>query len=171
MDIKKITAFNKEKINVLIETPKGSSYKYDFDPGLNIFQLNKIMPLGMMFPFDFGFIPGTKGGDGDPLDVLVLMDQALIQGSLLCCRPLALLEASQKERDGREERNDRIIATSEFSTKYVDEKNFIAGHQEILHQIETFFKEYNNLAGKVFQPIHWHNGEKVFETIKNSLIA
>ena len=69
------------KLNVIIDTPKGSrnKYKYKEDPG--IFTLSSILPVGAEFPFDFGYIPGTVGGDGDPLDVLVLMDELFSLGA------------------------------------------------------------------------------------------
>jgi inorganic pyrophosphatase len=169
MELSKILPLKNDRINVIIETPRDSVYKYDYCPELRVFELNKIMPLGMVFPFDFGFIPNTRGGDGDPLDVLLLMDHPIIQGSLVCCRPLALLEAKQKERNGNEERNDRIIATSEFSKSYPAE-DFIPGHSELLQQIETFFKEYNKLAGKEFTPLRWQTRDGVFDLIKKSII-
>ncbi len=83
MNLSKIPPFEKDFINVIVETPRGSVYKYDFDPEYEVFRLNKAMPMGMIFPFDFGFIPATKGEDGDPLDVLVLMDDPSIQGALV----------------------------------------------------------------------------------------
>jgi inorganic pyrophosphatase len=61
-------------INVVIETPKGSGHKYDYDPGLGKMKLKKVMPAGLVFPFDFGFFPGTVGGDSDPLDVMVITE-------------------------------------------------------------------------------------------------
>ena len=61
-------------INCIIETPKGSSVKYDYDPTLGTLALMKVMPAGLVFPFDFGYIPGTLGEDGDPLDVIVISE-------------------------------------------------------------------------------------------------
>jgi inorganic pyrophosphatase len=57
----------------IIETPKGCRNKFDYDPESNLFKLGGLLPEGMMFPFDFGFIPSTLGDDGDPLDIMVLM--------------------------------------------------------------------------------------------------
>jgi inorganic pyrophosphatase len=68
-------------IVVIIETPKGSRNKYAYDAKWHVFQLKKVLPAGMAFPYDFGFVPSTKGGDGDPLDVLVLMDEPAFAGS------------------------------------------------------------------------------------------
>src|SRR5678816_2612074 len=80
-------------INVIIETPRNNKYKIAFDEELEIFKIKKILPQGTFFPFDFGFIPNTKGGDGDPLDVLVIADEQLFTGCLVTCRIIAMLEA------------------------------------------------------------------------------
>jgi len=71
------------KIQVVIETPKGSRNKYAFDEEQRVFSLTKVLPAGMTFPYDFGFIPSTKAEDGDPTDVLVLMDEPAFPGCLL----------------------------------------------------------------------------------------
>jgi inorganic pyrophosphatase len=69
----------------IIETPKGSRNKFDYDPETNLFMLAGLLPEGMMFPFDFGFIPSTLAEDGDPLDILVLMDAPAHAGCLSRC--------------------------------------------------------------------------------------
>src|SRR5436190_23071792 len=67
-------------VNVIIDTPKGSRNKFKYDEELGLFRLSKVLPLGSSFPYDFGFIPGTRGEDGDALDVLVLLDEAAMPG-------------------------------------------------------------------------------------------
>ena len=64
----------KSTCRAIIETTKGCRNKFDYDPDSGLFMLGGLLPEGMMFPFDFGFLPSTLGGDGDPLDILVLMD-------------------------------------------------------------------------------------------------
>lgn len=73
-------------VHVVIDTPKGSRNKYKFDESLNCFRLSRILPAGASFPMNFGFIPSTRGEDGDAIDVLVIMDQAMPVGSLLEAR-------------------------------------------------------------------------------------
>lgn len=80
-------------LQVIIETPRGSRNKYNFDPDQKIFTLKKVLPAGMVFPYDFGFIPDTRGGDGDPLDVLVLMDEPAVPGCLVPIRLIGVIEA------------------------------------------------------------------------------
>jgi inorganic pyrophosphatase len=106
-----LAPFDKDKsaIVVIIETPKGSRNKYAFDVKERIFVLKKVLPAGMSFPYDFGFIPSTIGGDGDPLDVLVLMDEPAFAGCKLSCRVIGIIEGEQGSKK-KKERNDRIVA-------------------------------------------------------------
>ena len=90
------------RIHVMVETPAGSRAKFKLDESLGLFKLHKMLPRGASFPFDFGFIPGTRGEDGDPLDVLVLAEEPLPQGCLVTVRLLGILEAEQTER-GRDD--------------------------------------------------------------------
>src|SRR6476469_1337815 len=90
---------NKKNINVVIETPMGSHNKFEFDPETQLFKLSKLLPEGMVFPLHFGFIPRTKGGDGDPLDALVLMEQPSYPGCLIECSLIGTIEAEQTEKN------------------------------------------------------------------------
>jgi inorganic pyrophosphatase len=92
-------------LTVIIETPKGSRNKYAYSPEEGIFELRKVLPAGMAFPYDFGFVPSTLAGDGDPLDVLVLMDEPAFPGCKLTCRIVGVIEGEQGAKKKRE-RND-----------------------------------------------------------------
>src|ERR1700694_401208 len=109
-DPSRLAFFDKnEDVQVIIETPKGSRNKYAWDPKQRVFTLKKVLPEGMVFPHDFGFIPSTRGQDGDPIDVLVLMDQPAFTGCLVPSRLGGVFEGEQTE-DGKTERNDRLLA-------------------------------------------------------------
>src|SRR6202011_5737251 len=99
-------------VQVVIETPKGSRNKYAFDPEQKVFELKKVWPAGMTFPYDFGFIPSTKAEDGDPTDVLVLMDEPAFPGVLVKCRVIGVIEGEQGKKKNRQ-RNDRIVGVEE----------------------------------------------------------
>src|SRR5436190_4379283 len=86
---------DKISYHVVIETPRGSTSKFAFDDENGLFKLKHALPQGMVFPFNFGFFPGTEAGDGDPLDVLVLHEQALFPGCLMEVRLLGVIEAQQ----------------------------------------------------------------------------
>src|SRR5260370_26606804 len=100
---------DKQLCQVVIETTKGSRNKYDFDPDHRVFELKKVLPAGMAFPYDFGFLPSTKGGDGDPLDVLVLMDEPAFPGCVLNFRVIGVIEGDQVNKK-KKQRNNRMVA-------------------------------------------------------------
>jgi inorganic pyrophosphatase len=170
MKLERIKTFNENLLQVIIETPKGSAYKYDYDPEQEVFCLNKVMPLGMSFPFDFGFIPQTMGEDGDPLDVLVMMELPASQGVLVQCRVVGILEASQIERDGKQVRNDRIIAVWNLSHLYKTIERMEDMDADALKEMESFFKQYNSLAGKEFHSIGWKDSKEAIKMIQSQII-
>src|SRR5437588_10077329 len=88
---------DKKTVRVVVETPKGSRNKYAFDLEQKVFALRKVLPAGMAFPYDFGFVPSTRAEDGDPVDVLVLMDEPAFEGCVVACRPIGVIEGEQKE--------------------------------------------------------------------------
>jgi inorganic pyrophosphatase len=98
----------KECINVVIETPKGSRVKYAYNLKKGMFELKKALPEGMVFPFNFGLIPGTKAEDGDPLDILIMNEEPLVPGCLVRSRLIGIITAEQTDENGKKMRNDRI---------------------------------------------------------------
>ncbi len=149
-NLTKIAAVSDEDqqlVNVVIETPKGGRTKFKYDENLAVFEVSKLLPKGMVFPFDFGFIPQTKADDGDPLDVLVLMEEPMFPGCLLKARIIGVLEAEQTE-NGETKRNDRIIAVGESSIDFADIKHIEDLPKTSLEQIEEFFITYNRQFGK-----------------------
>lgn len=140
-----------QQVRVIIETPKGSKQKFDYEPEKNIYVLNKVMPAGMVFPFDFGFIPGTLGQDGDPLDVLVISTLGTFTGCALDCRIIGAIKADQWERDGNKTENDRIIAVPTVDQNMAKIATIHDLEHELITQIGQFFINYNELAGKSFK--------------------
>src|SRR6185437_16419924 len=139
--IAKLTAYDLENDlwRVVIETPKGSHNKFKFDDELGLFMLSGVMPEGMSFPYDFGFLPSTLGEDGDPLDVLLLMDEPAFCGCMVPSRLIGVIEAQQTEEDGQSERNDRLVAVPVKARTYSDCKNVKDLNDNRLHEIEQFF--------------------------------
>ncbi len=111
-DIAKLAPFDDEgALRVIVESPRGSSLKLAYEPKLRLFSVSRELPLGLAYPFDWGFIPGTLGEDGDPLDAMALHNAASFPGVLLPCRILGMVEVEQREGRGRPQVNNRIIAT------------------------------------------------------------
>jgi inorganic pyrophosphatase len=137
---------------VIIETPKGSAQKYVWSKKRRLLKLTKILPTGMVFPFDFGFIPDTKGQDGDPLDIIVISEFASFPGCIVSCRIIGCMVAVQSEsRDSSKLiRNDRFIGIPIQSIIYKDINDISNLPPEMFQELEQFFVHYNEMAGKKF---------------------
>jgi len=147
----RLASFDKEKkVQVVIETPKGSRNKYAWDPDQQIFALKKALPEGMSFPFDFGFIPSTEGDDGDPIDVLVLMDQPVFTGCLVKARLIGVIEGKQTEK-GKSERNDRLLAVAESSHTHSNINSINDLNKDLLKELEKFLVNYHLNDGAEFK--------------------
>ena len=129
-------------VNVVVETPRGSQHKYKYDEALGLFRLNRVLFAGASFPFDFGFVPGTRGGDGDPLDAIVLIDQPTFPGCLVRVRPLGVLLASKEGRD-----NHRIITVPVLSKPFATWRDVGDLPVGRLAEVEQFFRAVLNVDG------------------------
>ena len=156
-------------VHVIIETPQGSRSKFSYDEEHGLFKLKKVMPLGSVFPFDFGFVPSTLGQDGDPLDVLILLDAPLFQGNLAVARLLGVIEAEQTERDGETMRNDRLIAVAACSQDHRNLQKLDDLEQTIISEIEQFFVSYNAQASKQFKLLGRGNPEQARKLIEDGI--
>src|SRR6202041_2982215 len=143
---------SKTLVQVIIETPKGSRNKYAFNEKIRIFELTKVLPAGMTFPYDFGFIPSTRAEDGDPTDVLVLMDEPAFPGCLLKCRVVGIIEGEQGEKKKRE-RNDRIVAVEQENHSYAYVKHVDDLGKKFVRELEEFFVNYHKMLGKTYSII------------------
>jgi inorganic pyrophosphatase len=158
-------------LNVMIETPKGSRNKYAWDEKLGLLKLKGVFTVGHSFPYDFGFIPNTRGGDGDPIDVLVLMDEPAFVGCYLTARLIGVIEAEQTERDGRVERNDRLIAVASESKNQSHIRSLDDLNDKFVREIEHFFVSYNEVKDKVFRPIGRNGAEMARELVEKQTLG
>lgn len=133
---------DKSSIQVVIETPKGSRNKYEFDPKLRCFTLSRVLPDGMVFPYDFGFVPSTMAQDGDPIDVLLLMDSSAFPGCVVESRLIGVIEGEQN-KDGKKERNDRLVAVASHGHAHSDLKNISDMNPKVLKELGEFFVNYH----------------------------
>ena len=139
-------------IRVVIETPKGSRNKFAFDPEEQIFQLKRVLPAGMTFPYDFGFVPSSRAEDGDPVDVLVLMDEPAFTGCRLDGRVIGVIEGEQRESKGWI-RNDRVVAIEQQAHSWSEIKNIDQLGKKFRKELEEFFVNYHRLAGDEYRVI------------------
>jgi inorganic pyrophosphatase len=141
---------NDGTLQVIIETPKGCHNKYSFDPDQEIFSLKKVLPAGMVFPYDFGFLPRTLADDNDPIDVLVLMDEPAFPGCLIRARLIGVIRGDQV--DGKKRiRNDRLVAIAEATHMYADIKKLDDLPRHFVKELEDFFVNYHKLEGKQYK--------------------
>jgi len=159
------------KITAVIETPKGSPNKYNFDEQCGAFRLASVMPKGSYFPYDFGFIPSTRGDDGDPLDVLVLMDDPAPVGCVLAIRLIGAIEAKQREKDGKWETNDRLIAVAVDAHTHAHVQDLDDLRPHLLDEIEAFFENYNQQKGRVFKPMGRVGPKRAMKILEGGMAA
>jgi inorganic pyrophosphatase len=168
---KKTSPF-KEKglIDFVVETPKGKRNKFKFDEELGQFRLCKVLPAGASFPNDFGFIPGTRGADGDPLDVLILMDESAFPGCVVEGRLVGVIEAEQED-EGELIRNDRLVAVATEAHDYRDIKTLSDINEQLLKELEHFFKSYNEAQGKTFNLLANRGPKRAKRLVKESMTS
>jgi Inorganic pyrophosphatase len=155
-------------IDVIIETPKGSRNKFKYDSTSRMFKLSKVLPEGMMFPYDFGFVPSTIGDDGDPLDILVLMDEPTFPGCLLECRLIGVIEAEQEENHEKE-RNDRLVAVGQQSLLYSDIGHIQDLAAPVLRQIQAFFVNYQKVRDVKFRILATQGPDRALQILRHGV--
>jgi len=139
-------------VHVVVDTPKGSSNKYKYDPELRLFKLSRILPMGLHFPCDFGAIPSTAAADGDALDVALFTDNPSFHGCLMTVRLIGVLEAEQREK-GRTIRNDRLVGVPVTPVNKPEVRDLRDLPKGSMHELEEFFVGYNRTHGRQFKPL------------------
>jgi inorganic pyrophosphatase len=152
---------------VVVETPRGSRAKFDYDPKLKAFTLSKSLLTGLSYPHDWGFIPSTKADDGDPVDVMVLHDAATFPGTILTCRIIGILQIEQKSK-GKKERNDRLFAVPKDSHSEQAVKDVRDLSEPIQQELEKFFKATDELEDKELDVIGWKGPKTAVRAIKDA---
>jgi inorganic pyrophosphatase len=161
-----LAAFDKESghLNAIVDTPKGSRNKFKYDEQLGLFKLGGTLPVGNVFPFDFGYIPSTRGDDGDALDILLLMDEPAFTGCLVPAKLIGVVEAEQTEEQ-RTTRNDRLIGVAADSRNHSHVRFLGDLNSNLLHEIERFFISYNETKGKQFEVLNRRGPERAHDLV------
>jgi inorganic pyrophosphatase len=142
-------------VHVVIESPRGSTSKLKYHPGLEVFTLSRPLPLGLAYPHDWGFVPGTRAPDGDPVDAMVLSEGNLYPGVVLRTLPVALLAVEQNGKAGGRERNDRLIVVPETAPRrMVQSLDDLSGR--LREEIERFFLDATYFEEKEVEILGWH---------------
>jgi inorganic pyrophosphatase len=155
-------------VHAVIEAPRGGRNKFKYEPDSRCFKLCSVLPAGLAFPFDFGFIPSTVGEDGDPLDVLVLSDDPLCLGCVVDARLIGVIEA-EEAKDGETRRNDRLIAVASLSHTFrqIEELNDL--DPQFIEEIEKFFVNCHESDAKTVKILGRTNAETALVLVEDGL--
>lgn len=154
-----------DHIYAVVETPRGSTCKLNFDPDLRAFTLAKPLMAGLAYPYDWGFIPSTEAEDGDPLDVLILHNARTFPGVVLRCKPIGILEVEQKAH-GKKERNDRVFAVPDCSPLEADLEDVRRLPARAHEELELFFRATDALEPKQIDFLGWRGPGHAVKRIK-----
>lgn len=154
-------------LQVVIETPKGSRNKYAYDHEQGVFLLRKVLPEGMVFPHDFGFLPRTLADDQDPIDVLLVMDVPAFPGCIVPAHLIGVMEGEQVDGKKRT-RNDRLIAVAQATHTFANIGKLEDLPEAFRKELEAFFVNYHGLEGKKFRLLGYRGAKTAMELVKKS---
>jgi inorganic pyrophosphatase len=152
-----------EIVRMVVEIPKNSTNKYEYDHDLGVFRLDRTLYSPLHYPGDYGFVPGTLALDGDPVDVLVLVDEPSFPGVLIAVRPLGLLDmVDQNEPD------QKILAVPDRNPRFDQIRAIDQVFPHNLREIEHFFTIYKELEGKRTEMRGWKGPGEARELVRTS---
>jgi inorganic pyrophosphatase len=151
-------------INVIVEIPKGSMNKYEYDKDNNVIKLDRVLFSPLHYPGDYGLIPRTLGDDGDPLDALVLVTNPTHPGVLIESRPIGLLRMNDSGLI-----DDKILCVPKNDPRYNSLKNIDDIEPHTLREMAHFFKVYKDLENKKIEIVGWYNAEEAKNIIRRSM--
>ncbi len=150
-------------VEATIEIPRGSRNKYEYDHERGIFRLDRVLYSAVHYPTDYGFIDGTLGGDGDPLDILVIVEEPTFPGCRVRARPIGtLLMADSKGED------EKILAVPVDDPRFSDLVTLEDLHGHWQREIATFFRTYKELQGEMTDVRGWADVEAAWRVIEVS---
>lgn len=171
MNLTKLPAWaDKEYVYAVVETPRGSRAKLEFDPALGAFTLAKPLFAGLTYPYDWGFIPSTLAEDGDPLDVLIIHDAATYPGLVLKCKPIGVLDIEQSSKGKKKERNDRVFVVPDRAPFEGELQDIRRLPKRAIQELETFFEATNALEAKSLQFLGWGGPRKAIKAINRAMV-
>lgn len=151
-------------VHAVIEIPRGDRNKYEYDPKLGMFRLDRVLYSAVHYPAAYGFIPGTLAADGDPVDILVLTSEATFTGCLLEARPIGLLRMQDEKGE-----DEKILAAATVDPHYRDLRELVDVPAHFLHEVEHFFRIYKDLEGKPVETFGWEGHQTATWIIRKSI--
>ena len=151
------------EVNAVIEIPRGQTNKYEYDKELNVFRLDRNLYSPVHYPGDYGFIPSTLSDDGDPLDVLVLVDAPSFTGCVMTVRPIGILRMVDQGRE-----DEKILAVGLNNPIYKNLNDYSELYPHLLLEIEHFFSVYKELEAKRTRIKGWEDAESARKIVTES---
>ena len=151
--------------NVVVETPRGARVKLNYDEELDCFTMKRPLPAGIAYPYDWGFLPSTRGGDGDPLDVLIMHEEPTVPGVVVRCRIAGALKVRETKKDGKRQRNDRFIAVPQEDCR-ARLSSVVDLTKKLRTDLEEFFRATGGAAGKKLRFLGWAEPKEALQLIK-----
>lgn len=152
-----------EIINVVVEIPKGSHNKYEYDEKTDEIKLDRVLYSAVFYPSDYGFVPQTRSEDGDPLDIMVIISEPLFPGCVLSVRPIGVL--SMEDEEGKD---DKIIAVALRDPRLKETKSINDLDTHYKKEIQNFFEMYKNLEKKPVKVHRWLDKEEAYKIINRA---
>jgi inorganic pyrophosphatase len=160
----------KRECKVIVDTPQGNRIKFRYEPPFQLFSFSHLLAAGLTFPYDFGFIPSTLGDDGDPIDVLILMEVPSHIGCLVDVRLIGVIEADQTQ-EGKTFTNDRLIGVATRSYIHQNVASIDEINPVVLDQVQEFFITYNKERGRTFKVRGRHGPERAARAVEGGIKA
>jgi inorganic pyrophosphatase len=157
--------------HVVIEAPRGSTLKFKYEPRWQAMSISRPLPMGVSYPFDWGFVPSTHAADGDPVDAMLLWDVPSYPGVVVQCRAIAVLhvEQNRKAHDRSERiRNDRIMAVPTEARRQNEITDVVALPARVRQELEYFAIAATALEGKDVQIIGWGDASDALKLVQDS---
>lgn len=149
------------EFNVIVEIPRFSTNKYEFDPELGVMRLNRVLFSPLFYPWDYGFIPQTLYVDGDPIDALVLVSHPTYPGVVVDCKPIGVLEMRDEQMP-----DEKILCVASFDPRFGSRESMSELNQHTVDEIHHFFEVYKQLEKKEVEVIGWRGKEYALEIIE-----
>ncbi len=143
-----------DPVEVMVEIPRGSRNKYEYDPRRKRFRLDRVLFASVHYPTDYGFVCDTLASDGDPLDALVVVNEPTFSGCLVPARPIGVL--AMRDEKGPD---DKLLCVPVGDPRFDQIADLADLAPSWLEEIEYFFATYKTLEGKLTEVIGWNNGE------------
>jgi inorganic pyrophosphatase len=158
---------------VVVESPRGCGLKLKYDPEHGVFGLSRPLLNGLTYPYDWGFVPSTRGPDGDPLDVMLLWDATSFPGLLLPCRAIGALavEQNNKTHPERRERNDRLVAVPNGAPRATHLRDIDDVPQRVKEELEQFFLASTVFERKDLTILGWSGARDAQRVIESSIAS